>query len=166
MKYTRLTKDQLEELHQEFINFLATQTITGKEWKQIKEKQPEAAEQELDIFSDLIWEGVLSKAKYLQNSSPQQLFLFKLAEEEMHLIVVKVTEVGVDLMTANGFKWLQNNIRSNTVELFAASKAYSACVSPEASAEAQDRNKDVFELIRQGAEIVTGKMYDAFQKFI
>ena len=97
MKYTRLTKDQLEELHQEFINFLATQTITGKEWKQIKEKQPEVAEQELDIFSDLIWEGVLSKAKYLQNSSSQQLFLFKLAEEEMHLIVVKVTEVGVDL---------------------------------------------------------------------
>ncbi len=84
----------------------------------------------------------------------------------MHLIVVKVTEVGVDLMTANGFEWLQNNIRSNSVELFTASKTYSVRVPPEASAEAQDRNKDVFELISQGAEIVTGKMYDAFQKFI
>jgi len=166
MKYTRLTKEQLEELHHEFINFLATQTITGEEWKQIKEKQPEAAEQELDIFSDLIWEGVLSKANYLQNCSAQQLFLFKLAENEMHLIVVKVTETGVDLMSANGFEWLQNNISSSSVELYTASKAYSASVPPEASAEAQDRNKYVFELINQGAEIVSGKMYDAFQKFI
>ncbi len=37
-KYSRLTKEQFEELHQEFINFLATQSITGEEWKQIKKK--------------------------------------------------------------------------------------------------------------------------------
>ncbi len=30
MKYTRLTKEQLEELHPEFINFLATQSITAE----------------------------------------------------------------------------------------------------------------------------------------
>ena len=72
MKYTRLTKEQLEELHQEFINFLATQSITGEEWKQIKEKQPEFAEQELDIFSDLIWEGVLSKDLTRRMSVPEK----------------------------------------------------------------------------------------------
>lgn len=31
MKYARLTKEQLDSLHQEFINFLATQSITGEE---------------------------------------------------------------------------------------------------------------------------------------
>ena len=36
MKYTRLTKEQFEELHKEFINFLATQSITAKEWDEIK----------------------------------------------------------------------------------------------------------------------------------
>jgi cag pathogenicity island protein 24 len=166
MKYIRLTKEQLEELHPEFINFLVTQSITGEEWKQIKEKQPEVAEQELDVFSDLIWEGVLSKANYLQNCSSRQLFLFNLAKNEMQLIVVKITDASIDLMTTYGFKWLQNNISSNSVELFTASKTYSVRVPPEASAEAQDRNRDIFELIRQGAEIVTGKLYNAFQKFI
>ncbi len=63
MKYQRLTKEQLEELHQEFINFLATQSITAKEWDDIKKNKPEVAEQELDVFSDLIWEGVLSKVE-------------------------------------------------------------------------------------------------------
>ena len=64
MKYTRLTKEQFEELNQEFINFLSTQSITANEWKEIKEQKPEVAEEELDIFSDLVWEGVLSKVDY------------------------------------------------------------------------------------------------------
>jgi cag pathogenicity island protein 24 len=166
MKYTRLTKEQLEELYPEFINFLVTQSITGEEWKQIKAKQPKVAEQELDVFSDLIWEGVLSEASYLQNCSSRQLFLFSLAKYEMQLIVVKITDASIDITTTQGFEWLQNNISSNSVELFTASKTYSDRVPPEASAEAQDRNKDVFELIRQGAEIVTGKLYNAYQKFI
>ena len=41
MKYSRLTKEQFEELHQEFINFLATQSITADEWKNIKAEEPE-----------------------------------------------------------------------------------------------------------------------------
>ena len=61
MKYRRLTKEQFEELHQEFINFLATQSITGEEWTKIKAEQPKVAEEEMDIFSDLVWEGVLGK---------------------------------------------------------------------------------------------------------
>ena len=44
MKYTRLTKEQLEELHPEFINFLATQSITAEEWKAIKAHKPQVAE--------------------------------------------------------------------------------------------------------------------------
>lgn len=67
MKYQRLSKEQFEELHQEFINFLATQSITSDEWEEIKTNKPEVAEQELDVFSDLIWEGVLNKVEYIEH---------------------------------------------------------------------------------------------------
>ena len=80
MKYTRLTKEQFEELNQEFINFLATQSITAKEWKEIKELKPAVAEEELDVFSDLVWEGVLSKVDYLENIAPQHMYLFNAGE--------------------------------------------------------------------------------------
>jgi len=155
MKYKRLTKEQLEELHEEFINFLATQSITGAEWKKIKEKQPEVAEEELDVFSDLIWEGVLNKAEYLQNSSAQQFFLFKLAEKEIQLILVKVKDTSQDLTTSKGFKWLQENLQSDSVELYTAAKPFS-----------DERNKDIFHLITEGAEITDGKLYEAFEKII
>ncbi|MDG1329555.1 MAG: DUF6495 family protein, partial [Flavobacteriaceae bacterium] len=45
MKYTRLTKEQFEELQEEFINFLAVQSITGKECEEIKRVKPEVAEE-------------------------------------------------------------------------------------------------------------------------
>ncbi|WP_034258571.1 DUF6495 family protein [Altibacter lentus] len=155
MKYTRLTKEQFEALHSEFINFLATQSITAEEWTSIKAKQPEVAEQELDVFSDLIWEGVLSKAKYLENISPQQLFLFKLEAEKMRLIVVKVTDTTKDITTAEGYRWLQQNYASDTVEFLQASKEYS-----------DDKHMDIFELIRQGSVITKGELFSFFSKLL
>ena len=66
MKYRRLSKEQFEELHKEFINFLATQSLTAEEWSKLKLEKPELASKEMDIFSDLVWESVLSKVKYLE----------------------------------------------------------------------------------------------------
>ena len=154
-KYSRLTKEQFEELHQEFINFLATQSITGEEWKQIKINQPEAAEEELDIFSDLIWEGVLSNAEYLENISSQQLFLFKIKKKSMKLIVVKTTNDSIDITTSEGYKWLQENFAKDEVEFFTASKEFS-----------DDKNGDIFSLIQQGAIITKGGLFTFFNKIV
>ncbi|RMA64601.1 DUF6495 family protein [Ulvibacter antarcticus] len=155
LKYTRLTKEQFESLNKEFITFLATQSITGDEWTTIKEKQPEVAEQELDIFSDLVWEGVLKQATYLENISAQQLFLFEVGASEMSLIVVKVTNEAHDITSAEGYKWLQQNFASDEVEFFTSSKAFS-----------EDKNADIFGLIKQGAAITKGELYRFFEKFV
>ncbi len=154
MKYSRLTKEQFEALHEEFINFLATQSITGEEWNKIKLEQPQVAEQELDVFSDLIWEGVLSKAAYLENISPTQLFLFHLGTSEMRLIVVKVTHP-IDLTTSEGMQWLQEHVHDDAVEILQARKGYS-----------EDKHKDIFELIRQGAVISEGGLFKSFDALI
>ncbi|MFC4097040.1 DUF6495 family protein [Euzebyella saccharophila] len=155
MKYTRLTKQQLEELHPEFINFLATQSITADEWKDIKENKPEVAEEEIDVFSDLIWEGVLAKVNYLENVSSQQMHLFHLTEKEMKLLSVKVMNPKIDLTTTEGFAWFKKNWQSDFVEYLTASKAYS-----------EDKNLDKFELIQQGAVITKGDLYQWFDNII
>ncbi|MCX2720192.1 DUF6495 family protein [Lentiprolixibacter aurantiacus] len=155
MKYARLTQEQLEELHEEFINFLATQSITASEWEAIKTEKPEVAEQELDVFSDLIWEGVLSRVGYLENISAQHMHLFCLADKEMKLISVKVRNPEIDLTTSEGFAWFKKNWQSDYVDYLTASKAYS-----------QDQNQDKFELIRQGAVITRGDLYRWFDDII
>lgn len=155
MKYTRLTKQQLEELHPEFINFLATQSITGKEWIQLKNDKPEVAEDEIDIFSDLIWEGVLTKVTYLENVSAKQMHLFHCAEKEMKLISVKVMNPDIDLTTSIGFNWFKKNWQSDFVEYLTAAKAYT-----------EDKSVDKFDLIKQGASITKGDLYKWFESMI
>ncbi|APA62886.1 MULTISPECIES: DUF6495 family protein [Maribacter] len=155
MKYTRLTKEQLEELHPEFINFLATQSITGDEWDDIKKNKPKVAEEELDVFSDLVWEGVLAKVTYLENISNNQMHLFHLTDKEMKLISVKVMNPEIDLTTTVGFDWFKRNWQSDFVEYLTASKAYT-----------DDKNVDKFLLIKQGAVITKGELYQWFEKVI
>jgi len=154
MKYTRLTKEQFEDLHEEFAKFLATQGVDRPKWDAIKSQQPEVAEQVLDVFSDIIWEGVLSKIEYLENNSPKQLFLFHLRESEMKAMVIK-TEEAVDLTTLEGLQWLEKMFHSETVELLVANKAY-----------VNDRNSDIFALIRQGAVISEGHLFKAIEKVL
>jgi len=155
MKYTRLSKEQFEELHQEFINFLATQSVTAEEWSTIKTNKPELAEQELDVFSDLVWEGVLTKATYLENISPQHMYLFHLAEERIELIGLKLTKTTVDLTSREGFSWLRENLMDDSVELFQAKKEYS-----------DDKQLDKFALIQQGAAITKGDLFKYFDKLV
>lgn len=155
MKYARLTKEQFEELHQEFINFLATQSITANEWKQLKAGKPEVAEQELDLFSDLIWEGVLNKVKYLEHISPRQLMLFHITEAFMELIAIKVEDNTIDITNEYGYKWLQQNLHHDSVNLYTSTKAIT-----------DDRNKDIFVLIKQGSVITKGELYTYFSDLL
>jgi hypothetical protein len=155
MKYRRLTREQLAELHQEFINFLATQSITASEWEQIKSEKPDVAAQELDVFSDLIWEGVLSRVDYLENLSASHMHLFHCGKKEMKLISVRVHNPEVDLQTEVGFGWFKKNWQSDYVEYLTAAKAYSG-----------DPNLDKFRLIEQGAEITRGALFQWFGEFI
>ena len=155
MKYERLTKEQFEELHQEFINFLATQSITAQEWDDIKKNKPEVAEEELDIFSDLVWEGVLKNVKYLEHYSAQHLFLFHFEDPHIKLIKISVSRNDIDITTPDGYKWLQNNLLTDDVDLHQAIKALS-----------NDPHTDIFALIKQGANITKGELFQYFDNLI
>ncbi len=155
MKYARLTKEQFEELHQEFINFLATQSITAEEWKDIKTNKPEVAEQELDVFSDLIWKGVLSKVNYLEHISPRQMHLFYCAKKEMRLIALKIKNKDIDITTTKGYDWFRDNLLSDDVEFFTAKKEYS-----------EDKAADKFKLIQEGANITKGELFKYFEGLV
>lgn len=155
MKYSRLTKEQFEELHQEFINFLATQSITGDEWENIKKNKPETAEQELDVFSDLVWLGVLQKVEFLEHISPQQIHLFQCNEKNMRLIALRIDNDRVDFTTKEGFNWLRDNLLSESVEFFNAKKDYS-----------DDKHLDIFKMIESGANITKGELFNYFANLV
>ena len=148
MKYKRLTKEQFEALHQEFSNFLATQSIDKTEWDSIKTNQPEVAEQELDVFSDLIWEGVLTNAQYLEHFSKNHIFLFHCQEKLIQSIVLKALNPEINLMEKEGLQWLSDHMFTDAVEIHLGKKEYE-----------NERNTSIFDLITQGAILSDGQLY-------
>jgi hypothetical protein len=155
MKYTRLTKEQFEELTQEFTNFLATQAIDKAEWDKIKVEKPEVAEQELDVFSDLIWEGVLSRAEYLEHFSKNHIFLFQSFDTHVNSIVLKSLVPEVDFLTQEGLQWLSDNMFTETIEMKIGKKVFT-----------EERNSSIFALIQQGAFLSDGQLYKQINSII
>ena len=155
MKYSRLTKEQFEELHPEFVNFLATQTIDKVEWDKIKLEKPEVAEQELDVFSDLIWEGVLTRAEYLENFSKNHIFLFHCFDTHVKSIVLKSLIPEVDFLTKEGLQWLSDNMFTETIEMKVGTKNFT-----------EDRNTSIFALIQQGSFLSDGQLYNQINTII
>jgi hypothetical protein len=148
LKYARLTQEQFNSLHAEFANFLATQSIDKGEWDKIKAERPHVAEQELDVFSDLIWEGVLGRAEYLEHFSKNYVFLFQCSDSHIHSIVIKSLDGNADFLTKDGLLWLGDNLFTDHVEMKVGKKAFGG-----------DRNADIFALISQGAFLSDGALY-------
>ena len=61
----------------------------------------------------------------------------------------------IDITTDYGYKWLQQNLHDDAVNLYTSTKAIT-----------DDRNKDIFVLIKQGAVITKGELYNYFSDLL
>jgi predicted transcriptional regulator len=148
MKYRQLTKEQFEELHIEFARFLASQKIDAKEWKELKSKKPELAEEEMNVFSDVVWEQVLDNANFVEHFSKQSINLFKTQKTLVERILIKTDNPSIDFQTKEGISWLMDNASDKSLSYFFAHKNY-----------AKNRNLEIFDLIEKGAVISKGDLY-------
>jgi len=154
MRYRKLTKEQFEELHEDFSRFLATQAINPETWRNLKDTNSKVVETQLEIFSDLVWDDVLSKVSYLEHISPQHMFLFHTSDDKMYVIAIHLDNT-VDITTKSGYEWLRNNLFNDHVKLSKGTKPYTG-----------DKKQDIFKLIEEGATITKGDLYLYFDSII
>lgn len=148
MKYRRLSGEQLDALHEDFSKFLALRKINREEWKKLIQTHPEAAEQEIDVFSDRVWENILQKVRYLDHISPHTINLFKCNETDVERIVIQ--SEAKDFSSEENIKWILNNLHSNTLKIMRGARNYT-----------QQRNAELFNLIEKGAEFSKGELFEA-----
>ena len=96
-----------------------------------------------------------NKVTYLEHFSKHQMYLFNISLAEIKLVAVKVENEAIDITTRQGYQWLQSNLLDDTVNLYTSTKALS-----------EDRNKDIFALIKQGAVITKGDLFEYFNKMV
>lgn len=127
---------------------MATQSIDKKEWDDLKSNKPEIADQEIDVFSDMIWDRAISNVNFIDHFSNNYIFLFKCVDTTVYSYVINTKDETVDFLTTEGINWLSENMFSNAIEIQKGKRNIS-----------DDRNGALFSIIKQGGIISKGDLF-------
>ena len=155
MKYRLLTKEQFLALHEDFAKFLASQQIDVKEWEHLKKNKPEVAEEEMAVFSEIVWEDVLTKTEFLEHISAHHINLFKCNSKEIIRIYIQWNNDKRSFLNENDFQWFLENPLHDDFEYFKAKKSYT-----------KNRNEELFDLIEKGSIITKGMLFQKVMQLI
>ena len=154
MRYHKLTEKQLHQMHREFSIFLSSQGIDKKKWNFIKQNKSKEVSKYINLFSDIVWEKILTNCEFIDFLSPDQIFLFETNKKIAHLLVVKLKSENLDLTTSRGFEYMLKIVHEDSVELFEASKSYTP-----------SRNLFIYNQLKKGAIITKGERYKRLKSY-
>jgi len=114
-KYRNLSSEELIHFEKEFIEFLVVNGIDAADWESIIENQPEEMHRIIELFSDVVFEKILRKTKYLINTAESQLYAFYYGDKDAKLYLAEFEDV--DLTGIEGEEELLKIVVSNDTKL-------------------------------------------------
>lgn len=150
MKYKRLVAEELYALEKEFITFLSSAQITGLDWDKMKKNEQEKAEELIDVFSDLVYEKVMSKIFFLEFRDKKELNIFHFEDDKIVLNGIRMKEdSSINLLSDDLFsEWNAN--KSNEISIIKTEKVY-----------IKERGIEIFEMLEKGCYITDDKLFKA-----
>lgn len=156
MKYRRLDNDELRELEDSFVRFLASHQLTAEDWQRLKTDQPERVDTLIEQFSDLVFERVLNEIEYLEFKSPKDIQTFHCEPDRIQLLGIRVEGISTINFTDNEQPeiMLGQLLRSGAkLKMYQGEKPYK-----------KERNLELFEMMESGCKISKdGALFKALQ---
>jgi hypothetical protein len=153
MKYKRLAPEELKALEKEFVNFLASAQITGPDWVKMKKEEKEKANELIDVFSDLVYDKVLRKIRYLEYRDKKTLNIFFCDDNKINLVGIRVKEHSSLDLTAPDILKQWNSENNSSVNVVRSEKSYS-----------RDREIEVLEMLESGCLITDDRLYNVLSQ--
>ena len=149
MRFRRLTTEEFEKMTEEFTVFLASQGIDKDEWDQIKNEESEKAEGILDIFSDVIFEKALKSCRYLERISETEMHTYLFNADNAHMVSVRMTPgTGGNFLDGHMSDTFMDLLKHQKIEIWQGTKDFG-----------ENREDEMFEIIRGGAVMSRGELY-------
>ena len=149
MSFRKLTEDELEELKEEFVQYLVANGVDAELWEQFKKDEPEKADLFIQQFSNVVLQKSLEKIEYLEHRTPSDVKLFYCGKETIDLIALKSSVVDLTNMAEFNAEDFKN------IEIFKATKPYS-----------KNREVELFEMTEKGCQITTHTLYDLLKQMV
>ncbi|MBR9923070.1 MAG: hypothetical protein GYB31_19760 [Bacteroidetes bacterium] len=156
MKYRRLNREELGELEEEFVQFLASNQVTAEDWKKLKAEKPGKVEELIGLFSDIVFDKILKETSYLEYKEPRDIKTFYCGPD-------KIVMLGLFIEGNSDLDFTQNHPPEEMmarvkesgakVKLYRAEKKYKG-----------DRELELFRMMEGGALISReGKLYKTLE---
>ncbi len=149
-KYRSLTISELKELEKEFIEFLIVNGIPAEEWDNLLKNDPEAANLTLDLFSDVVFESILAKIRFLEERTQNFVYSYQCLQDEIVLVGLKYE--GDDEVDFTNPDMLSSYMLTppEGLKIFTSSRKY-----------AKNRNEDLFQMLEKGCIITDNTLFRA-----
>jgi hypothetical protein len=158
LKYRKLTLTELEGLREDYIRFLAANSITADDWVKLKNENQEATDKLIELFSDIVWEKILSKIQYVRVVSQTALRVMYFGEDKAHLIQLKLNSDDFNFTNPETIKQIAEgsiDLLQFDPEMIQGSKTYSTT-----------REYEVFLALEQGGEPTEEVFWRALKSMI
>ena len=147
-KYRLLTLEELEALEKEFVDYLVVNGIMADDWVAMKEEQPEEASKIIDLFSDVVFEGIMRKTYFLERRSPKDLHAFQCLPDKIILMGMRAGKHPNADFTKPEFIQQAMQQPPKGLEVYTLEKKY-----------AKQRELEIFDMIQQGCQIADGNLF-------
>ncbi len=145
-KYRILTKEELKNFETEFVNYLVVNGIAADAWVKMKAEEPEKASKIVELFSDVIMEGVLRKVNFVEIRQKAYVQSIQFMTDAMRMAAISCKDPKIDLREIDFSK-----ITASSVELFEihqGEKKYD-----------EIREQIIFDYVQKGFEVSDGKLF-------
>ncbi len=147
MKYRRLHREELEAVREDFVKFLAANSITASDWEALKAAHPAVqAENLISIFSDIFWDKVLDRVSHVIHFGGLGFRAYRADGCVVHLRELRIPRGSLDLSKPADRLALPtsaHDLQAIGGELFQGKKTL---------ANDDERKVLFFQLIEQGAQ--------------
>jgi hypothetical protein len=148
--YRLLTIEELTELEKEFVEYLVLNGITAEDWVKMKEQDKAGAEQIIELFSDVVFEGIMRKVNYLEYRAENFVHAFQCLSDKLVLVAMESEDdTTVNFLDPSFIEAATINPPEKLV-VRTTSKTYS-----------KTRERELFDMIQAGCTISDGGLFKA-----
>lgn len=145
-KYRRLTLEELESLKKEFIDYLVVNGVTADDWVKLKANDVDKAERIIELFSDVVMEGILRKIEYLELRTKTHVFCYQCLAAGLVLIGLQ----GGPSSDFTSPTLIQNALQGPPyeIEIFTSQKKYNP-----------GREQELFQMLQNAHVVSDGRLF-------
>ncbi|MFK7755462.1 MAG: DUF6495 family protein [Flavobacteriales bacterium] len=159
LKYKRLSNAELGELKKDFIDFLASQSITAPDWQKMISDEPDRCHGIIEVFSDIVYEKSLERIKCLEIKKDHHWQVMFFSEDTAEMIALQLPEDSKYSFTSPRFNQMLSagkvTLEGMKTEVFTGKKSYK-----------EERSMEVFLEMEKGGVPANEALWILLKKLV